>query len=175
MARKRKYQTPCGKSESFILICHSMFSSAAYRDLSPVARALLNEFLDIYRPDRNGYLSIDVRTAMQRVKAGQDAIMTAFNDLQSHGFIQLRMHSSYTMKQAREWILTFREAYGKPATNEWKKWDPIKPFEVKSKKRKKRKQKKITTHPNTTKSRVLKYSDEQKFVRKICEVEEPIT
>lgn len=171
MANKRKYESPCGRNESYIMICGKMFLSDAYRDLSPASRSLLNEFLMIYRPDRNGYLSISSRNASKLLNIGQDAVTSAFRSLEAHGFIQLTMNDVYSQRLAREWRLTFREAYGKNPTHDWRKWDKENPYPVTVKKRMKRKNKINSSIPqNTTVCSDPRYTNEQNVIREVSRI-----
>ena len=140
-----------------------MFKSEAYRDLTPVARVLLNELLYIHRPERNGYIAFGVRPAMKACKCGQGAITTAFRDLQSHGFIVATAWESYQQGLSREWKLTFREAYNKAPTHEWRRWDREAPYEIKTENR----NKKVTVHRTPTPRILNPYTTEQKAIREI--------
>ena len=104
-----------------------MLSSPAYRDLKPVARCLLEEFQRIYRPDRNGQLSLSVKNASALLNAHKDTCGRAFYELAEHGFIELKKGHYWTQRLAREWALTFEELNGREPTDDWKKWELGKP------------------------------------------------
>ena len=121
---------PLGKTiskERFIKIESHWFESPAYRDLRPVARCLLTEFINIYRPDRNGTLSLSTRNAAKRIGVAENTIIKAFNDLVGHGFLILTSHQIWTQGMAREFELTVRNMGLRVAKDSWKLWQPGKP------------------------------------------------
>lgn len=106
-----------------------ILASPAYRELKPVARCLLEEFQRIYRPGRNGTLSISLKRAQLLIKAGETAVTDAFKQLQDNGFIVLTQGELWQQRKAREWRLTFEPyANGREPSDEWLFWTPkIKP------------------------------------------------
>lgn len=131
MPKEKNYKRRGG----FILQYKVFLESAAYRDLRPPARCLLEEFQLIFLPSRNGQLSICTRTASERLNVSEPTAIKAFKDLVSHGFIILKNHHIWTQRKAREWALTFEPVDGREPTDEWKVWDPDKPYPVAGRKK----------------------------------------
>jgi|SRR5690554_437499 len=100
------------------------FESPAYRDLSLPARCLLLEFQHIYRPSRNGRLSISVENAMERLGCAKKTAQRAFRELAEHGFIKLKEGERWQERKAREWALTIEQLNGHEPTDDWKHWNP---------------------------------------------------
>lgn len=101
----------------------NVMNSPAYRDLKPPARALLFEFVLIYRPDRNGYLSISEKRAMELIKSSEKTTARAFYELSEHGFIKVTKHQVWANGMAREWRLTFKQTGSREPTNEYLQWE----------------------------------------------------
>ena len=109
-------------NEHFLQLYDSLIESPAYRDLKPAARALLIEFARIYRPNKNGYLSISTRQAVQWLGVSKATADKVFYELASHGFIRLIRSESWQERKAREWALTWESMNNREPTNEWKQW-----------------------------------------------------
>lgn len=123
MARSKNSPNNPKLTGKFVQRYESMISSPAYRDLSTVARCLLEEFQRIYLPSRNGKLSISTRNAAKRLKVSEPTAINAFYDLEEHGFIVLVNHELWLERKAREWRLTFERTLGGGlATDEWAQW-----------------------------------------------------
>jgi len=121
---------PLGKPkriDRFIKIESSWFESPAYRDLRPVAKCLLTEFLNIYRPTRNGKLVLSTRQAAKRVGVVENTVINAFHELVEHGFLILTSPHSWTQGMAREFELTIRGMDVRVSKDSWKNWQPGKP------------------------------------------------
>ena len=101
-----------------------ILSSPAYRDLRPVDRCVLEELQRVYRPNRNGQLSLSVRNAEKLVHANKDTVSKAFDNLAAHGFIELARGEYWQEGKAREWRLTFEPCNGREPTDEWRTWEP---------------------------------------------------
>ena len=80
----RKYKRKGGYVQKY----EEWLASPAYRDLKPIARCLLEEFQRLFRPDRNGQLSISVANACKLVKASKESVSKAFYELADHGFLK---------------------------------------------------------------------------------------
>lgn len=115
------------------------FESPAFRNLSPAARCLLMEFLSIYRPGRNGQLSISVQGAMDRVGCSKGTAQKAFRELAEHGFIKLKEGERWQERRAREFALTIESVNGHEPTDDWRDWQHQKPVEQLPRKRRPRK------------------------------------
>ena len=106
----------------FVRLPETILKSPAYRDLKPPARALLIEFMRIYRPSRNGRLTIDTATAQTLIKSSEKVTDRAFYELSEHGFIKLIKHHSWTTKKGREWAITLLSVNEHEATNDYLRW-----------------------------------------------------
>ena len=104
--------------------------SPAYRDLTPLARCLLDEFQMIYLPSRNGRLNLPLARAAERLGVSENTAMHAYDALIEHGFLALAEPSDWVQRRARLWRLTFEECGGREPTDDWKKWEPTKPVAV---------------------------------------------
>ena len=113
--------------DRFIKIESKWFESPAYRDLRPVAKCLLNEFLNIYRPTRNGKLSLSTRNAAERIGVAENTVINAYHDLVEHGFLILTSHHNWTQGMAREFELTVRGIDVRAPKDSWREWKPGKP------------------------------------------------
>lgn len=114
-------------SSQFVLLEEKILASPAYRDLKPAERCLLTEFQRIFRPWRNGQLSISVVNAAQLIHVNKDTASTAFWSLAAHGFIALTRGEYWQERLAREWRLTFECCNGREPTNDWRRWKPGQP------------------------------------------------
>ncbi|MDF1529947.1 MAG: hypothetical protein P1R74_12555 [Sedimenticola sp.] len=121
MGKRRQFKRDGG----YIRKWEEILSSPAYRALKPVARCLLEEFQRIYRPGRNGSLSISLKQAQVLVNAGETAVMEAFKQLSANGFIVLTRGELWQQRMAREWRLTFEPyANGREPSDDWRLWTP---------------------------------------------------
>jgi hypothetical protein len=112
---------------SYIRKWAEWMESPAYRDLKPPARCLLDEFQLIYRPGRNGQLSISTRRAAELLRVSENTAKNAFYELVEHGFIALTKDEMFVQRMAREWRLTIEPSNGHEPTDDWRKWAPGKP------------------------------------------------
>ncbi len=110
------------RNEYFVALPESVLNSPAYRDLKSPARALLVEFLRIYRPARNGRLTIDTATAKELIRCSEKVTDRAFYELSEHGFIKLITHHSWTTKKGREWAITINPVSAREATKDYLNW-----------------------------------------------------
>src|SRR5690606_32045043 len=99
--------------------------SPAYRSLSCTARCLLEEFQRIYRPGRNGRLSISVNRACELLGVKSDnTARSAYRELEETGFLTLTADACHAAGRAREYRLTIHECNGRAPTDDWKCWSP---------------------------------------------------
>jgi len=110
------------RKEYFVRLTESVLKSPAYRNLKPPARALLIEFMRVYRPSRNGRLTIDTATAKELINCSEKVTDRAFYELSEHGFIKLIKHHSWTTKKGREWAITFHKVNEHEPTKDYLKW-----------------------------------------------------
>ena len=99
-----------------------VMNSPAWLDLRPTPRVLLLEFLLIYRPSRNGKLSISEKAAINRLNVSPKLAARAFYELSEHGFIKISKYQDWMNGQAREWSLTFKPVNSREPTNEYMQW-----------------------------------------------------
>lgn len=121
---KPKAQPPVKRKGYFFKVWAEWFDSPAYRDLSMPARCLLLEFHFIYRPSRNGSLSISIQTAMERLGCAKQTAQNAFRELAAHGFIKLRKGELWQERKAREWSLTIERVGLSEPADDWAHWEP---------------------------------------------------
>lgn len=114
-----------------------VLESPAYLDLHCHARCLLTEFQRIYRPGRNGYLSISVANAAKRLRIHRDTATKVFYELVEHGFLILRQGELWQERKAREWILTMYPYESREPTDDWRNWEKDSPVRIVHRKRKK--------------------------------------
>ena len=107
----------------FIGLPKVVFESEAYRNLTLVARCLLDELQGIYLPQRNGRLVLSVATASQRLNASYKPVSRAFAELVEHGFIECTKGSNWKDGKTREWRVTYEPCEGREPTHEWKLWE----------------------------------------------------
>ncbi len=119
---------------SYIRKWEEILASPAYRDLSPADRCLLEEFQRIYRPGRNGRLSISTRKAVELLNVSEPTAIKAFHALEDHGFLRLAKGHYWQERKAREWRFTFEPgSNNKEPTDEWRNWKPDKKSRLKNK------------------------------------------
>ena len=110
------------RKEYFVALPESLITSPAYRILKPPARALLVEFLHIYRPSRNGRLTITEAQAKTLLNVSEKIAARAFYELSEHGFIKLIKHQNWMNKDGREWAVTMNPVNDREPTCEYLKW-----------------------------------------------------
>ena len=116
---KAKLKRPGG----YIQKHEEILASPAYRDLKPVARCLLEEFQRIYRPGRNGKLSVSTKNAASLLNVSEPTASNAFYDLVDHGFLVQTKGQLWQERLSREWRLTIvPSGNNHEPTDEWKKW-----------------------------------------------------
>ena len=135
--RKAHHVRPEVNGYRYIQKDAEILESPAYRDLTTLAKCLLDEFLIIYRDNRNGELGLDVRTAAKRLNVSTNTVLNAFDDLVAHGFIVNTREEVWQKSVAREWRITFMPAKGKEPTDDWRNWKPGCPVRVTRRMRKK--------------------------------------
>lgn len=114
-----------------------MLNSAAYRDLRPVARALIVEMARIYNGRNNGEIGLGERQAAAMLgMADRAAVRRALTELQAHGFITLTKAGGFNQKdrsarRATEWRLEWLPTGGKlgqletPPTKGFMHWPKV--------------------------------------------------
>lgn len=118
-----------GPVDRFVRLPHSLLLSAAYRALTPNARALLTELTSMDQGDNNGSLWMSVRDAAARMGlASKDAASRSFEELERSGFIRLTKDAHFSVKaadtsRARCWRLTWLHSPGVGKTDEWQAFE----------------------------------------------------
>lgn len=115
--------------DRFVKLDHWVFGTPAYRALRPVARVLLWELIYRYNSYNNGRIGLSVRDAAKACNVNKDTLTRYFKELQAHGFIVEAKRGGFNVKdpaanRASEWRLTWQEAPGIKATNDFKNWQP---------------------------------------------------
>ncbi len=122
-----RYSHNKGRSkDTFMMLEYYIMDSAAYLSLSPNARSLLNMMIKRHNGHNNGEIAFSCREAATLCNFGKNTGSQTFKELQDKGFIRMTQNSGFNVKRrlSRRWLLTFKSAYGKPATHDWKKYTP---------------------------------------------------
>lgn len=122
MAKRKANHKHFKHEGGFIGLPRRVFESPAYRDLSLSARCLLDEMQSLHRPQRNGRIGFSITTACERLSITYKTASKAFEELQSHGFIDCMMTANSFGAKAREWRLTYEPYQGKEPTDDWINW-----------------------------------------------------
>lgn len=127
--RTKNKPDPTGRKDTsrFVRLDYRMLSSNAYRSLAPSERTLLIELSMLFNGKNNGSLYLSVRDAAHRMGlADTNAAMSAFDRLQSLGFIDLTQDAHFQVKaadksRARCWRLTWLPGPGRkgPSHDYW--------------------------------------------------------
>jgi hypothetical protein len=111
VARKPNKTGRSSKSGRFVALPELVLESAAYRDLSPVARALLVEILRVYNGKNNEHLGMSCRMAADRVGCSKDTANRALQELVAHGLIESTSKGQFSPSRIRiratEWRVTW--------------------------------------------------------------------
>ncbi len=121
----RNKDTSLGRN--FVGKSRAMMQSPAFRDLRPVARALLDELIFIFNGSNNGEIHLAVRIAAKKINCHPDTAGNAFKELSRHGFIKHTRGDNWQAKKSREWRITCKKHNGQEPTNDWIEWEPGKP------------------------------------------------
>jgi len=98
-----------------------------YKRKGSYIRKWADEFQLIYRPGRNGHLSISTRRAVELLRVSENTVKNAFYELVEHGFLALSKGEVLAQRMAREWRLTIEPCNGREPTDDWRNWEPGKP------------------------------------------------
>lgn len=111
-------------SKRHIRIHQWMMDCAAYKKLDPFEVRILIELYALYNGNNNGYLFLSVREASDRCNMGKNTACRCFKSLQRYGFIRRRADEpeNFKLREARYWILTEFECFGRPATCDFMRW-----------------------------------------------------
>lgn len=91
----------------FVRLDSFMMESAAWRSLTPAARAVYIEVRRRFNGHNNGWLALSVRDAAGRCNCNKDTARKALSTLQERGFIECVTPGGFTRKvrHATEWRL----------------------------------------------------------------------
>lgn len=112
----------------FLSLRWFMLECAAWRDLTPVERAIYIEVARLYNGRNNGFIALSVRDAAARCNVNKDTAGRAFVGLQTHGFLDCVTPGGFSRKirHASEWRLTAErcDRTGAPASKAFMRWSP---------------------------------------------------
>lgn len=109
---------------------HFLLTSAAWRSLVPVERALFVAVAQRYNGFNNGNIGLGVHDAAAEIHAAANTVTRAFNVLIERGFLERTKDSSFRQKKiVREWRVTCFSvgAWDAPsarATHDYQRWQP---------------------------------------------------
>ena len=111
MSRKRKAnKTGRGGNalSSFVALERYILNSAAWRDLSAIARAAYIELAAGFDGSNNGRIVLGSRTLGERMACNKSTAARALAELTEHGFVECRKRGGFVCKvrHASEWRLT---------------------------------------------------------------------
>lgn len=112
------------KASRHVRLHHWLLESAAWRSLSPHARALLIEIWQRYTGINNGAISYSHREAAEALQVGHNRPITLFRELENKGFIVAMKRGHFQMKggPATEWRITALECGNDSPTKDFMRW-----------------------------------------------------
>lgn len=125
MGKSRKVKADCradtrGGPWAGIPVC--VIESAAYRDCSLHARAVLVELVSRMRGYNNGKLAVSQRELVSSLRCSPRKVVRALAELMEHGFLDVSVEGKWKERMARQYRLTFVSTKNAPATNEYRYW-----------------------------------------------------
>lgn len=125
MVKGRKVKADCradtrGGPWAGIPVC--VIESAAYRDCSVHARAVLVELVSRMRGYNNGKLALSQRELVSSLRCSPRKVVRALAELVEHGFLDVSVEGKWKERMARQYRLTFVSTKNAPATNEYRYW-----------------------------------------------------
>lgn len=121
MARK-KQSLPFDKAGGVVVTQRRMYSSTAFLNLSPQAKALREQMQVHWRNDKP--VAFGIREAEEKIPCSKKIAIRAFKELEKNGFIVMVdecFFDSTTNSRSRTWRLTWLPFNGRAPTNEWEK------------------------------------------------------
>jgi hypothetical protein len=118
-SKNKPNQTGRNPTSRFARLDHRLLCAPAYRALNTTARALLVELTMLDNGKNNGSLYLGIRDAAARLgMADLTAVRSAFDELQTLGFIEMTEAASFHVKaadksRARCWRLTWLAGPGR--------------------------------------------------------------
>lgn len=93
--------------EPFVKLDRYLKRSKAFMRLSPVARCVLVELVDIYNGTNNGFIAAPARAIGNKLNVSHSTAARGLRDLLTYGFIELAAASDFSKKRrAAEYRLT---------------------------------------------------------------------
>ena len=125
MRKGRKVKADCradtrGGPWAGIPVC--VIESAAYRDCSVHARAVLVELVSRMRGYNNGKLAVSQRKLVSSLRCSPRKVVRAIAEPMEHGFLDISVEGKWKERMARQYRLTFVSTKNGPATNEYRYW-----------------------------------------------------
>lgn len=110
----------------WVQLTHFLLETAAYKSLSPNARAALTEFKKRYNGKNNGYVHCSVRSLAQELGCSPNTASKGIKELEEKGFIKCRFKGKFDHKvhRASEFILTEYPFGENKATKDYVHWKP---------------------------------------------------
>ena len=116
------------KHDQYVKLHRGVTGSAAWKDLSCVARCMLIEIWTRHNGMNNGRIHYSHKEARVALKVGSRKITQAFRELEEHGFLIAVTRGSFNFKagagqgKATEWEITAEPCDGKPLKGLYRKW-----------------------------------------------------
>lgn len=101
-----------------------LIDSAAYRDLSLHARAVLVELVARMNGYNNDAIAVSQRELVEALRCTPRYVGPAIAELMDHGILDVTVEGQWKTRQARQYRLTFISTKSAPATNEYLRWTP---------------------------------------------------
>jgi hypothetical protein len=112
-------------SDRYLRLPHFMLSSAAWRSLEALPRALFIEVAAKYNGFNNGAIGLGIREAGAALHVKRQTAVNAFRVLQDRGFLLLAKESGFDQKRlAREWVVTLFPVGDERASMDFMRWQP---------------------------------------------------
>jgi len=126
MARRR-VQADCkadtrGGRWAGIPVC--VIQSAAYRDCSVHARAILVELVARMNGYNNGKIALSQRQLVEALGCAPRKVVRGVAELMEHGLLDVPIEGKWKERMAREYRLTFVSNKARSATNDYIHWKP---------------------------------------------------
>ncbi|NBT43092.1 MAG: hypothetical protein EBT20_22015, partial [Alphaproteobacteria bacterium] len=114
------------EAEQFIKLRYHMLSHPAWLALKPPTIKVYLDLHSYFNGHNNGQIQYSLNHGAKRLSLGKHTVKAALAQLIDHGFIVCTKRGYFTGRQASTWRLTTQTAVGFPATNEWKRFQPLK-------------------------------------------------
>lgn len=101
-----------------------VINSAAYRDLSLHARAVLVEIVARMNGWNNGAIGVSQREIQTALRCTPRYVVASIAELMEHGFIDVTVAGDWKSRLARQYRLTFVSTKAAKATNDYVTWTP---------------------------------------------------